>query len=480
MNEFEKLLKKFEEPKKEISKPDEKPEILVIDDDESIRRGLNSAFSHKYKVITAENGTMGQELLTRSIYCVILDVKMKELNGFSTYPKLKTKCPDVPIIFYTAFQSEHDLQEVINKHKPEGYVEKGKDISFLENLIENAVKKYTLILENESYKKNLEEKIEERTSELRKTNEELERTLVTLQSKETQLIQSEKLAAVSRLVAMLSHKLKNPSTTIGQTYRNLTTDISTLINEIVPKISSFKFTDLEYNQLKNIALYVFNTALCTEVPTEIERMEVGLKIEEGIPEDLKIKFKHTDWSEVSEKYAKYWFDKDKFETVLPLLYKTNTDSIYSILTNLFNIGNQLKNSYSSSKSIIENIQKVLNAANQEIGEPTEGVSINSVIDTSIDLLLHRLEKIELNKNYGDLPETICYPTDLMHTFIHIIENSIDAVRGEGQIDIETNYLPPHLKIIITDYGDGIIPEVREKMLQTIFYDKETWDWTWTI
>lgn len=173
MDEFSELLKKFEISERKLAKKDDKPSILVIDDDESIRNGLTSALSYEYKIKTSDAGKSGIDLLNKSIYCVILDVKMKELNGFSTYSKLKEKCPDVPIIFFTAFQSEHDLQEVINKYKPEGYVEKGSDISFLKNLIENAVKKYKLILENEEYKSNLEKKIKERTTELENEKEKV-------------------------------------------------------------------------------------------------------------------------------------------------------------------------------------------------------------------------------------------------------------------------------------------------------------------
>jgi adenylate cyclase len=103
----------------------------------------------------------------------VLDVKMKKMDGFETFPKLKEKCPDVLIIFYTAFQSEHDLREVINKFKPAGYVEKGRDINFLEHLIENAVKKYKLVLENKNYQKNLEQLVEERTLALQKEKEKV-------------------------------------------------------------------------------------------------------------------------------------------------------------------------------------------------------------------------------------------------------------------------------------------------------------------
>jgi CheY-like chemotaxis protein len=127
MDDFEALLSQFEATAEETAPKEEppKPAILVVDDDQSIRRALGRVFADRYDVLTAESGSQGVEILSEAVHCVILDVKMKEENGFTAYPKLKAKSPDVPIIFYTAFQSEHDLQEVINKCKPERYVDKG-------------------------------------------------------------------------------------------------------------------------------------------------------------------------------------------------------------------------------------------------------------------------------------------------------------------------------------------------------------------
>ena len=171
MTEFTDLLKKFESDKEAPASDEPKVPILVVDDDESIRRGLTRVFSHKYDILTSECGKDSVNALSEAVHCVILDVKMKELNGFATYPKLKAKSPNVPIIFYTAFQSEHDLQDVINKFKPEGYVDKGRDVTFLDNLVRNAVSKYELILQNDEYKKNLEEKVVERTKALEQAQE---------------------------------------------------------------------------------------------------------------------------------------------------------------------------------------------------------------------------------------------------------------------------------------------------------------------
>ena len=171
MGEFEELLKKFEAFEEQSESQDDRPSVLVIDDDESIRRGLSKILAKKYQVFTAENGNDGLNLLSDQIYCVVLDVKMKGLDGFETYPRLKQKCPQVLIVFYTAFQSEHDLQEVINRFKPEGYVEKGRDIQFLEHIVENAVEKYRMVLENREYQINLEKLVQQRTQQLEKEKE---------------------------------------------------------------------------------------------------------------------------------------------------------------------------------------------------------------------------------------------------------------------------------------------------------------------
>jgi len=127
MDKLDALLSKFEEPKDEMAPEEEKPFILVVDDDESMRRGIKASLSQRYNVITAENGKSAIErFIDNQFYAVVLDIKMPGMSGFEVCQELSKRNPDIPIIFYTAFQGEHDLQAILNIYKPFAYLDKGR------------------------------------------------------------------------------------------------------------------------------------------------------------------------------------------------------------------------------------------------------------------------------------------------------------------------------------------------------------------
>ena len=93
----------------------EKPSLLIIEDDETMRKSLNRLFeSEGYRVITASDGVQLSEVLDDSIInIIVLDVGLPWINGFElaemmkTHPELKS----IPLIFISA----HADQEMIKK-----------------------------------------------------------------------------------------------------------------------------------------------------------------------------------------------------------------------------------------------------------------------------------------------------------------------------------------------------------------------------
>ncbi len=82
--------------------------ILVIDDDESIRKSFSLALEDTaYQVNTAESGEKGIEMEQNNKYDLIfLDLKMPGIDGVETLRGLRKIDKDVPVYIVTAFFKE--------------------------------------------------------------------------------------------------------------------------------------------------------------------------------------------------------------------------------------------------------------------------------------------------------------------------------------------------------------------------------------
>jgi DNA-binding NtrC family response regulator len=119
-----------------------KPLLLIIDDDSEMLESLHSLFSKHYRVISSVSATEGVRLFTSDVCIVILDVKMHGNDGFWACDQIRKLQPDVPIIFYSAYQDAKNPFDIINMHRPFAYIMKDSDPTRLLNIVEVAVRLY--------------------------------------------------------------------------------------------------------------------------------------------------------------------------------------------------------------------------------------------------------------------------------------------------------------------------------------------------
>ena len=104
------------------------------------------------------------------------------------------------------------------------------------------------------------------------------------------------------------------------------------------------------------------------------------------------------------------------------------------------------------------------------------VDIHEGIDSTLWILQHRLQTIEIIKEYGDLPEIECYPGQLNQVFLNILNNAIDALTQKQNpsnwIAVRTSLLDnQHVAIAIADNGIGIEPANIKKIFDPFFTTK---------
>jgi two-component system response regulator HydG len=136
----------------------ESPTLLVADDDPGLREGLDRALAREgYRVILASDGRAALERVQAGgIDLIVTDLKMPGLTGLELLRAAKAISPDVDVILLTAFGT---VEEAVKAMKDGAYdfLTKPFRREQLVKLIEKALERRALILQNRALRQQLED-----------------------------------------------------------------------------------------------------------------------------------------------------------------------------------------------------------------------------------------------------------------------------------------------------------------------------------
>lgn len=167
--------------------PDERPEVLVVEDNGDMRRLLAFLLGREFRVRLAENGRRGLEAVhERAPDLVLSDVMMPEMSGLELCASLKQDgaTRGIPLVLVTS--------KAQREQRIEG-LELGADDYVLKPF----------------HPRELLARVRSLVT-LRRSRVELEQTLEALQQTTAQLVHSERLAAVGEMAAGVVHEVNNP------------------------------------------------------------------------------------------------------------------------------------------------------------------------------------------------------------------------------------------------------------------------------
>ncbi|HEX2960502.1 MAG TPA: response regulator, partial [Ignavibacteriales bacterium] len=148
--------------------------ILVIDDDESIRKTITNYLKKQgYEAISAPDGISGVEMAEKEqIDLVISDIRMPGLNGLEVLDKVKAMDDQVQVILITAHDDMQSTVLAMQKGAYD-YIEKPLEIERLKVAVKRALENKKLseqlssFLTIESSEYNLENNIVGKTPEMK-------------------------------------------------------------------------------------------------------------------------------------------------------------------------------------------------------------------------------------------------------------------------------------------------------------------------
>ncbi len=135
--------------------------ILIIDDEKSIRKTLSEILSYEgYKIDEAGDGEEGLKKFSEKTYDVVLcDIKMPKLDGIEFLDKSKQINPDVPVIMISGHGNVDTAVEAVKKGAFD-YISKPPDLNRLLITLRNALDKQSLVTETKVLKRKVGKALE--------------------------------------------------------------------------------------------------------------------------------------------------------------------------------------------------------------------------------------------------------------------------------------------------------------------------------
>jgi signal transduction histidine kinase len=102
----------------------------------------------------------------------------------------------------------------------------------------------------------------------------------------------------------------------------------------------------------------------------------------------------------------------------------------------------------------------------------QDADVHEGLESTLSLLHHELKnRIEVRKNYGDIPKIPCYPNQLNQVFMNVLSNAGQAIIDRGVITITTKRHGDNAVITISDDGCGIDTDTLDRIFDPGFTTK---------
>ncbi|MBF0289255.1 MAG: response regulator [SAR324 cluster bacterium] len=106
------------------------------------------------------------------------------------------------------------------------------------------------------------------------------------------------------------------------------------------------------------------------------------------------------------------------------------------------------------------------------------VNIIAGLESTLNLLQHQWkDHVQIVKEYGDIPDTTCFPSQLNQVFMNVLVNAIQAIPDQGKIILRTSQEDGMICIQVMDDGKGIDNDTLMHIFEPFFTTKKVGDGT---
>lgn len=269
---------------------------------------------------------------------------------------------------------------------------------------------------------------------------ELDESLAALSEARAQLVASARFTALGEMAAGMAHELNNPTSALVRSVDHLADDVAAVVDDPVVKAAVLRGVDApampssELRALRRkIAEVVGDRALADRL------VDCGVRTADEAVALVDADDAHLDRLEASDRLA---------ETV----------------RNITGVADRIGSLVGSLRSYAR--------GDDGRGNVHPDVDVATGLDDALRLVSHRLDRVEVRRDYQPAPTIAARPGALQQVWSNLLINALDAIEDEGQLAIRIRGDDVAVTVDITDDGPGIPPDLQSRIFEPRFTTKD--------
>src|ERR1700735_365640 len=276
--------------------------------------------------------------------------------------------------------------------------------------------------------------------------------------------QRDRLASLGKLSAGLAHELKNPASAATRATSQLR-DVLKKIRDASHELGSRDLSPAQKAEIEKLeAAFVQSN----EVPADALTIS---DLEEQIDSLLRSHGQNDLWK-MSADLARKNVKPEMLESLFAILDADTARAALVRIVASVEVATLLDEIESGTSRISDLVGAVKEYTYMD-QTPLQNVDMVKSLETTLTILNHKLKHgITVERDYQKIPLLVnSFGSELNQVWTNIIDNAIDAMGGEGKLQVRTYREDNCVVIEITDNGPGIPPDVQSHIFEPFFTTK---------
>jgi signal transduction histidine kinase len=276
--------------------------------------------------------------------------------------------------------------------------------------------------------------------------------------------QRDRLASLGKLSAGLAHELNNPASAAKRAASQLR-DVLKKIRDASHELGSRDLTVAQKAEIEKLETAFVQS---NDVPGDPLAMS---DLEEQIDSLLRSHGQNDLWQMAAD-LAQRNVRPEALESLFATLDAGTARAALVRIAASVEVATLL-NEIESGTSRISDLVRAIKEYTYMDQPPLQNVDIVKSLETTLTILNHKLKHgVVVERDYQKIPLLVnSFGSELNQVWTNIIDNAIDAMGGEGKLQVRTFRDDNCVVVEIIDNGSGISPEVQAHMFDPFFTTK---------